>query len=317
MVEIHMARQAVFRMGAGGNLIGKQGELDFPGQIYLLLQGLVALFQNTGCFRGLDLRLHQLGDVAGNAHDALQVPVAAIPRKLADLAPGIILVKPCLMMEAGADGASGSHDVQLLLAGNIGHRLIEKVIVRPSSQVSRRGHAQLIGRGGIRQDEARFPVLEINAVRNVLNQGVEQVPVFRGAQFRRLPPGDVDPYPYQHDGAALLVPASVDADPAPALGIQLLHAYFNAHGHVGMAVQVTAHLLGKKGLVLLVDGKLRLGENIGGLLLAAGPHHGQAAVRVMDDARFDIPDIKPFFRRRQGHLDLVPGKNSLGGMSVA
>ena len=38
-----------------------------------------------------------------------------------------------------------------------------------------------------------------------------------------------------------------------------------------MAVQVTAHLLGKKGLVLLVDGKLRLGENMGAFSLRLAP----------------------------------------------
>ena len=66
-----------------------------------------------------------------------------------------------------------------------------------------------------------------------------------------------------------------------------------------------------------MDGEFRLGENIGGLFLAAGPHHGQAAVRVVDDARLDIPDVESLFRRRQGHLDLVPGEHLLGGMSVA
>jgi len=57
------------------------------------------------------------------------------------------------MMKAGADGASGNHDVHFLLAGNIGHRLVKKVIVRASGQVCRRRYAQLIGCGGIRQDE--------------------------------------------------------------------------------------------------------------------------------------------------------------------
>lgn len=40
---------------------------------------------------------------------------------------------------------------------------------------------------------------------------------------------------------------------------------------MGVAVQITAHFLGKKSLVFLVYGKLRLGEDIGGFLLAAGP----------------------------------------------
>ena len=148
---------------------------------------------------------------------------------------------------------------------------------------------------------------------------MKQVPVLRSTQFRRFPPGNIDPYAHQHNGPALLVPAgeAVDADPAPAFGVQLLHPDFNAHGHMGVAVQITAHFLGKKSLVFLVYGKLRLGEDIGSFLLAAGPHHGQAAVRVMNDARFNIPDVKSFFRRRQGHFDFVPGKNSLGGMSVA
>ncbi len=219
VVEVRLPGHSAFRAGTGGELVGEQGELDFTGQVDFLFQGLVPFFQDAGRFPRLDLRLDQFGDVAGNAHDSLEVPVAAIPREFADLAPGIVPVQPCFMMEPGADGAAGLHDVQFLVPGNVGHGFVKEIGVRPSGQVRRSGDAQLVGRGRVGQNEARFPVLEINAVRNVFNQGMEQVPVLRGAQFRRLAPGDVDPDAYEHDGAALLVPArdAVDPDPAPAL----------------------------------------------------------------------------------------------------
>ena len=71
MVKIRMAGQAVFRMGAGGNFVGKQGELDFPGQIYFLFQSSVAFLQDAGRFRGLDFCLHQFGDITGNTYNSL------------------------------------------------------------------------------------------------------------------------------------------------------------------------------------------------------------------------------------------------------
>ena len=71
MVKIRMAGLAVFRMGAGGNFVGKQGELDFPGQIYFLFQSSVAFLQDAGRFRGLDFSLHQFGDITGNTYNSL------------------------------------------------------------------------------------------------------------------------------------------------------------------------------------------------------------------------------------------------------
>ena len=211
-------------------------------------------------------------------------------------------------MDAVGDGFAGLHDLQLLPAGYVAHLAGEEVVVPAADEVGGGGDAHLAGCGFVGDDESGFSALEVDIVRQVVDEGAEEVPLLHGVPVRHLAARDVDPHAYQAVAAVLgvFLQQAVDAHPAPAAGVLVEQAHLHAQRVHRGAVDVVLHGGEEELAVLFVDADVGLCEDVGRNVVDGHAQHVHALLRIVNLVVRQVPAIDTLFRRLQSFPQKAP-----------
>ena len=299
-----------------------QSLLHLAGQVYLLFQNLVLLIQLAGDALVLLLGFNEFGNITGNTHNALHRAVCGVPGEFGNLAPGGFAAFPFLMVNAVQDGLARGHDVGFFGTGNFAHFGVKEITVAAADEVGRCTHLHLFGGSLIGNHESGLAVLEVDVVRQVVNQRAEEVAVLHGVQISHLAAGDI--HPHAHQAARFLVliefQQAIDAYPAPGAAALVEQAHFHAQRRCAgtRTVDIALYRVGEEGHILGVNGLFRLGEDVGCPVFHAHAHHFHALLGVENLIILKQPAVYAFLGSAQRFAHHIPYKYSgYGALLVA
>ncbi len=208
----------------------------------------------------------ELRDVAGDAERAGDPAVRVAEGHLGGGDPPHVAVEPGLLLLLAHQRLSRADDVQFVLTRQPGVLLREEVEIRLADRLRGVAEAEVTCQGLVDADEAAADVLEVNVVREVVQERVKQIALVGQRLFRELELGDVAGHAERADDGAIRVAQGHLGGGNPAhAAVEVDPFFLLADDGPAGAQDLLFVLMGRPGMFLGEEIEVRLADRFGGV----------------------------------------------------